>query len=92
MVTWIKKKIIKYAIGDVKAKLALLEIKEPGLLEFRKNLYTLSIPEFMEYAMETLAKDDLNKYTYITYVKKLLTPLDDKVEDNIDFILDEFKP
>jgi hypothetical protein len=91
MFTWVKKKIVGYAVGVIKDKLIIYEQKQPDLAEFHKNLYELSLPKFMEYAIEKLAKQDLDNTTFIDQIKKLLIPLDDKVENLVIKALDDLK-
>lgn len=93
MIGFIEKLAIKYAVNIVKSRIEAVEAKQPDIAEFRKNLFTMSIPQFMEYGVEKIAKEDLDKYTYIDFVKKLLDKaLDPQVDEVVDTVIDKFKP
>ena len=89
MIGWIKKLVLKWVLGYIKGK-----IRESGedVNIFMSNLYSMSMTAFMSYCMETLSKKALTKITFPNYLKELIVPLKDDVEEVIVQVIDGLDP
>lgn len=89
MFKWVQNLALKWAISFIKGK-----IKDAGedVNIFMLNLYSMNIADFMTYCMETLSKKDLKIITFPEYLKQIIVPLDDNVEEPIVKVIDGLKP
>ena len=91
--TFFQKIVFNNVITWMINELAVIEKKDPDVAEFRSNLYKKSIPDFLDYAVQKLSKQNLSNITTIEYLKKVLdSTIDPKVDSIIDSVLDELNP
>ena len=92
MIAFVEKIAINMAVKFLKGRIATLIVKDPEVKTFMENLYSKSIPQFMEYGIERLAKKDLDDTTPIQLVKGLIVPMNDGTEVIINKFLDGLDP
>ena len=94
MFRWIKSMVLKWAMKQVKAKIESLEKKEPKLKAFRYKFYYASIPEFVKWGTTELVQDASipDEWSIVDYIKKLIEPLADPMEELVDQAIDELAP
>lgn len=96
MFNWIKKIALKWAIKFLKGKIEDSIKNDPTLgpqLElFWNNIYAMSMNDFLAYCTNTLSKKNLNAISFPMYLKGLISPLRDDVEEVITGVIDGMDP
>ena len=91
MINWIKKKIIGYGVKILRKKLEVYEAKDPKIRDFRYNLYSRTIDDFMTYCINTLGKEyniKTSELTFPQYLQILIIPLDDITESVVNQVIE----
>jgi len=91
---FIKKFILKRVIKHIIDKLETYEAKEPQLRELRSNLYGKSMGDFVKWGTNTLVKNRKipDEYSFVDYVRTLMEPLDDGIENTLNTALTLLDP
>ena len=94
MFKWIKSMVLKWAMKQLMAKIKSIEKKEPKLKEIRYRFYYASIPEFVKWGTTELVQDASipDEWSIVDYIKKLIEPLADPMEELVDQAIDELAP
>lgn len=96
MTKWIKNLALKWAIKFLRGKINEYIQSEPvagqQLKVFWMNIYAMSANEFLSYCTNEISGKNFNQISFPTYLKDLISPLRDDVEEVINTAIDGMDP